>query len=190
MIWKVILLNTANKLTMLRLILIPVFVVFSLLGRVWCDYVALAVFLIASLTDLADGQIARKYDMITDFGKFSDPLADKLLVAAALCVLVSKGLSSVWVLFFVIVREFIVTGIRLIASGRGKVIAASMWGKVKTVIQLVIVSVALLPLDILTAPALLNRSATWWAMWVLAAVTLVSGYDYIIKNTDIFKDIK
>ena len=183
-------LNIANKLTLARMIMIPLFIAFALAGGVWCDAIALAVFIIASLTDLADGKIARKYNMVTDFGKFMDPLADKLLVTAALCVLVHKAETSVWVLFIITVREFVVTGLRLVAAGSGNVIAASMWGKVKTMVQLIVISVSLAPIKFVHEPVLFSKSAVYWAMWAVAVITVISGIDYLVKNKDVFKEAK
>ena len=183
-------LNIANKLTLARMVMIPVFIAFALAGGLWCDIVALVIFIIASLTDLIDGKIARKYNMVTDFGKFMDPLADKLLVTAALCVLVHKAETSVWVLFIITVREFVVTGLRLVAAGGGNVIAASMWGKVKTMLQLIVISVSLAPIGFIHQPILLSKSAVYWAMWLVAIVTVVSGVDYLVKNKDVFKEAK
>ena len=138
--------NLPNKLTILRIIMIPFFVVFLL-----CDFkipgqnwIALTIFVVASLTDLLDGKIARKYNLVTNFGKFMDPLADKLLVCSALICFVAIDRLPVWVVLIIIWREFIISGFRLIAVDNGVVIAASMWGKVKTVVQMVMIILLLL----------------------------------------------
>ena len=131
--------NLPNKLTMLRVLLIPVFVVLLLAdfwGK-WLDYLALAVFIIASLTDMLDGMIARKYNLITNFGKFMDPLADKLLVCSAMICLLDLGRIPAWVVIVIIAREFIISGFRLVASDKGVVIAAGYIGKAKTVFQMI-----------------------------------------------------
>ena len=180
--------NLANKLTISRIIMIPLFIVFSLVDNKICEWLALAVFAAASLTDFADGHIARKYNMVTDFGKFLDPLADKLLVLAALCTLTDKGDISVWIVFIITLREFVITGLRLVAAGNGVVIAASMWGKVKTVIQLIVIIFAIIPVNLgQNAVIFSNISVLDILMWITAAVTLVSGADYIIKNRKVFK---
>ena len=137
--------NLPNKLTMLRILLIPVFMVFveldSLPGHMlW----AFAVFVAASLTDMIDGKIARKYNLITDFGKFMDPLADKILVTAALVYFIPLGLAPAWVVILILAREFLVTSLRLIAAGKGIVIAADRWGKYKTATTMVWIAYALL----------------------------------------------
>jgi CDP-diacylglycerol--glycerol-3-phosphate 3-phosphatidyltransferase len=140
--------NLANKLTVLRVLLIPVFIVLILVNNTTMQYLGIVVFLLAALTDSLDGYIARKYNQISDFGKFMDPLADKLLVTAALCALVDKGTMSIWVVYIIILREFVVTGIRLIAVNNGLVIAAGTLGKLKTIVQMVVVTIALLPIDL------------------------------------------
>lgn len=179
--------NTANKLTILRVFLIPVFIIFAMANQTAAQIIALAVFIIASLTDFLDGYIARKYNLVSDFGKFLDPLADKLLVTAALCVLVARSGISVWILFIITVREFIVTGLRLIAASKGVVIAASKWGKLKTMIQLIAIPVALMPNFGQYNPIIWEVSAVTAVMWLAAAVTVVSGVDYIIKNIELIK---
>ena len=183
--------NIANKLTISRICLIPVFIAAALFECAVASWIAFAVFVIASLTDYVDGCIARKYDMVSAFGKFLDPLADKLLVTAALCVFVERGLVSVWVLFIITVREFVVTGVRLVAAADGTVIAASMWGKIKTVLQLVVICLMLLPVD---TGIYINLFGTICAadilIYVVCAVTVLSGIDYLTKNKDILKSSK
>lgn len=175
--------NLPNKLTMMRVLLIPVFVVALLvpIGISWQKWIALAIFIVASLTDLADGKIARKYNLVTNFGKFMDPLADKLLVCAALVCLVSLERIPAWVVIIIISREFIVSGLRLIAVDQGVVIAASMWGKVKTVFQMTMI---ILMLADIAQLALITAIV----MWIALVLTVVSLADYIIKNIHLIND--
>lgn len=183
--------NTANKITISRICLIPVFIAAALIDTTVAKWVAFAVFVIASLTDFVDGRIARKYNMVSAFGKFLDPLADKLLVTAAFCLFVGKGLISVWVLFIITVREFVVTGIRLVAAADGTVIAASIWGKIKTTLQLVVLGAMLFPVDIGVYTALTDTLCIADVLvYAVAAVTVLSGCDYLIKNIGILKSSK
>ena len=178
-------LNLPNKLTLFRVLLVPVFVAVLLLsaenpyGRLAAD----GIFILASLTDFLDGRIARKYNLITNFGKFMDPLADKLLVCAALICLVELHQLPGWVCIVIISREFIISGFRLIAATNGVVIAASYWGKFKTVFQMlmVIVMVAKLPGQIFSTLSIM-------LMWVALILTIVSLVDYIVKNRDVLKE--
>ena len=176
--------NLPNKLTTLRVIMIPFFV-FFLLWQNGENYtfrmIALALFIIASLTDLLDGKIARKYNLVTNFGKFMDPLADKLLVCSALICLIELNALPAWMVIIIISREFIISGFRLIASDNGVVIAASYWGKFKTTFQMV--SVMLLILDI---PAL--AFVTTICVWIALVLTIVSLVDYIYKNHKILTE--
>lgn len=175
--------NLPNKLTIFRVILIIPFVIIMLsdfLGDA-SKWVALAIFIIASLTDLLDGKIARKYNLITNFGKFMDPLADKLLVSAAMICLVEIGKIPSWIVIVIISREFIISGFRLIASDNGVVIAASYWGKFKTVFQMVMV--VLMIADISQIQLL-----TTGVMWVALVLTVISLIDYLIKNKDVMKE--
>ncbi len=169
--------NLPNKLTMLRVCMIPFFVVFMLtnLAGETSRYIALAIFIAASLTDLADGKIARKYNLVTNFGKFMDPLADKLLVCSALICLIQTGQLPAWYVIIIIAREFIISGFRLIASDNGIVIAASYWGKFKTTSQMVLIVLMILNLPALT----LVTQAFYWIALVLTVVSLV---DYMKKN--------
>ena len=176
--------NLPNKLTTLRVIMIPFFVFFLL----WQNgenrtfrMIALALFIIASLTDLLDGKIARKYNLVTNFGKFMDPLADKLLVCSALICLIELNALPAWMVIVIISREFIISGFRLIASDNGVVIAASYWGKFKTTFQMV--SVMILILDI---PAL--AFVTTICVWIALLLTIVSLVDYIYKNHKILTE--
>jgi CDP-diacylglycerol--glycerol-3-phosphate 3-phosphatidyltransferase len=167
--------NLPNKLTILRVCLIPVFLVLYLapLGP-WARYAALAVFAAASFTDMLDGQIARKYNLITNFGKLMDPLADKMLVAAALVAMTQTGEIAAWVVVVIISREFLITGLRMLALEQGKVIAASSWGKLKTVSQMALILAILL--------GFLPKLATDALSWAAAALTLGSAVEYMAKN--------
>lgn len=171
--------NLPNKLTCLRMILIIPFVIFMLAGAGEGVYkwIALAIFIIASLTDMLDGQIARKYNLITDFGKFMDPLADKLLVCSAMICLVELGRLPAWICIIIIAREFAISGFRLIASDKGVVIAANMWGKTKTVSQMAMVILMIANFDI---PAIQILTAA--VMYIACALTLISLVTYIIDN--------
>ena len=176
--------NLPNKLTVMRVIMIPFFVI-SLLafhGEVrLLRNLAAAIFIVASLTDMLDGKIARKYNLVTNFGKFMDPLADKLLVCSALICLIELNALPAWMVIVIISREFIISGFRLIASDNGVVIAASYWGKFKTTFQMV--SVVLLILDI---PAL--AFVTTICVWIALLLTIVSLVDYIYKNHKILTE--
>lgn len=176
--------NLPNKLTMFRVILIPFFVVFLLCEITAVDkWIALAIFIIASLTDLLDGKIARKYNLVTNFGKFMDPLADKLLVCSALICLVELGKMPAWMVIIIIAREFIISGFRLIASDNGVVIAASYWGKFKTTFQMIMICLLIADIAILS-------DITAVVMWVALALTVISLIDYLVKNKDVMKDTK
>lgn len=176
--------NLPNKLTMLRVILIPFFVLTLLLQggeNPSLRYAATAIFIVASLTDLLDGKIARKYNLVTNFGKFMDPLADKLLVCAALICLIELKQLPAWMVIVVISREFIISGFRLVASDNGVVIAASYWGKFKTTSQMI--AVVLL---ILRIPQL--QIVTDAFVWISLALTIISLVDYIAKNHKILTE--
>ena len=168
--------NLPNKLTLLRIIMIAVFVVLLYLDFPFNNLVALAVFILASITDTLDGYIARKYNLITDFGKFMDPIADKLLVTAAMLVFVDWHMMPAWVVIVVVAREFIVSALRLVAANNGRVIAAGWSGKVKTASTMVCICIMLLGLP-------------QWVNAVCSAVILVttaySGIEYLVKNKDV-----
>ena len=172
--------NLPNKLTVLRILLIPVFMVVLYWGFSGSTYVALAIFIIASLTDMLDGKIARKYHLVTDFGKFADPLADKMLVTAAMLWFVEICQMPAWALLIVIIREFAVSGLRMVASDKGRVIAAGWSGKVKTASTMVCIVLMFLPI-----PAWLNTAC----VWVIALTTLYSGVEYFMKNKDVLSDM-
>lgn len=174
--------NLPNKLTTLRVIMIPFFVVFMLTDFAGgaSKWIALGLFIIASLTDLLDGHIARKYNLVTNFGKFMDPLADKLLVCAALICLVEMGRIPSWIVIVIISREFIISGFRLIASDNGRVIAASYWGKFKTTFQMIMICLMIADISALSL-------LTDIVMWVALILTVVSLVDYLVKNKDVMK---
>ncbi|MCI8976997.1 CDP-diacylglycerol--glycerol-3-phosphate 3-phosphatidyltransferase [bacterium 1xD8-48] len=176
--------NLPNKLTMFRVILIPFFIVFLLASLTPYDkWIALVIFIIASLTDLLDGKIARKYNLVTNFGKFMDPLADKLLVCSALICLIELDKIPSWMVIVIIAREFIISGFRLVASDNGVVIAASYWGKFKTTFQMVAVCLLIADIAALTV-------VTQIILWIAVVLTVVSLTDYLIKNKDVMKESK
>ncbi|MCI9397023.1 MAG: CDP-diacylglycerol--glycerol-3-phosphate 3-phosphatidyltransferase [Lachnospiraceae bacterium] len=176
--------NLPNKLTIFRVILIPFFVVLLLFDITAYDkWIALAIFIVASLTDFLDGYIARKYNLVTNFGKFMDPLADKLLVCSAMICLVELARIPAWVVIVIIAREFIISGFRLVASDNGVVIAASYWGKFKTTFQIVMICLMIADLE----PLIL---ITQIVMWVALALTVISLVDYLIKNKSVMQDNK
>ena len=168
--------NTANKLTLFRIVLIPVLMALLYINFPISNYVAMVVFIVAGLTDIADGYIARRRGQVTDFGKFLDPLADKILVIAAMLWFVECDVMPAWVALIVIVREFMVTGLRLVAVDTGRVIAAGLLGKIKTGVTMVCLTAMFLPLT------------TWMLYTCLAAITvttLISGVEYFVRNKDL-----
>ena len=177
--------NLPNKLTTFRVILIPFFVFFMLAPNMTGinNYNAVAIFIVASLTDLLDGKIARKYNLVTNFGKFMDPLADKLLVCSAMICLIQTGQLAAWIVVIIIAREFIISGFRLIASDNGVVIAASYWGKFKTTFQMLMVIVLILNVQ-MPFFQILGKILTYAAL----ILTVVSLIDYIVKNKDVLKE--
>ena len=172
--------NLPNKLTILRIVLILPFLLVLYLDVPYAQYIALAIFIIASLTDMLDGKIARKYNLVTDFGKFADPLADKMLVTAAMLWFVEQGLMPGWALLIVIVREFSVSGLRMVASDKGRVIAAGWSGKVKTASTMVCIVLMFLPI-----PPVVNTLC----VAVIVATTIWSGVEYFVKNRDCLSDM-
>lgn len=201
--------NLPNKITLVRIFLVPIFMIVMFLPVPYANLIAFFIFIVASLTDFIDGRLARSRNLVTNFGKFLDPLADKLLVAAALIALVGQDKLPSWIATVIIAREFIVTGIRLIASNEGRVIAASIWGKMKTVTQIIAISLLLidnyrLPADesdIFMIQKFQNLIANFTVapidgvVGILAVImvavatvaTIFSGYDYIVKNKDVLK---
>ncbi len=196
--------NLPNKLTMLRLILVPFYVFFLLMPSIPHHYlVALIIFAAASYTDHLDGKIARKRNMITDFGKFADPLADKIMIFSALACFIQLGLTGAVVLIITAAREFAVTSVRLIAAGKGKVVAANVWGKLKTVSQMTAVFVVLIlqyifELHTLGIISFSDPEAVgaWFYiigeifLWISVVFTLISGIIYIYQNFDFIKNAK
>ncbi|MDD7379267.1 MAG: CDP-diacylglycerol--glycerol-3-phosphate 3-phosphatidyltransferase [Lachnospiraceae bacterium] len=179
--------NLPNKLTIFRVILIPFFVFFLLAPYFpgYGKYIAVAIFIVASLTDFADGKIARKYNLVTNFGKFMDPLADKLLVCSAMICLVETKKLAAWIVIIIIAREFIISGFRLVASDNGVVIAASYWGKFKTTFQMLMI-IAL----ILDFSNKYFQILSTVLVYVALILTVVSLIDYIVKNKDVLKEQK
>ena len=178
--------NLPNKLTVLRVILIPFFVVSMMIengANQTFRYVAAAIFIIASLTDMLDGKIARKYNLVTNFGKFMDPLADKLLVCSALICLIQLGQLPAWMVIIIVSREFIISGFRLVAAEQGIVIAASYWGKFKTTFQMIAVVLMIPNFEALSAVTLI---CTWAAL----ILTIISLVDYIAKNHKVLTEGK
>lgn len=185
--------NLPNKLTVFRVILIVPFVLLLLGGHAqwgrtvfggvleYTDYIALGVFIIASLTDMLDGKIARKYNLVTNFGKFMDPLADKLLVCSALICLIELERIPAWIVIIIISREFIISGFRLVAADNRVVIAANYWGKFKTVSQMVMVCLMIANIEAINL-------LTQIIMWVAIILTIVSLVDYVIKNKGVLLD--
>ena len=170
--------NLPNKLTVLRVILIPFFVAAVLFDEGDSQifrYLAASIFIVASLTHMLDGKIARKYNLVTNFGKFMDPLADKLLVCAALICLVELEQLPAWMVIVIVSREFIISGFRLVAAEQGIVIAASYWGKFKTTFQMIAIILMIVDLRVL-------NPATWLCTWIALILTVVSLVDYIQKN--------
>lgn len=181
--------TTANKITILRIILVPVFMAFLLADNIACQITALIIFIIAAASDGVDGYIARHYNQITTFGKFMDPLADKMLTTAALLILLEQGRITAFgsvAVMLVLAREFMVAGLRMVAGAEGKVIAASMFGKVKTVAQMFAIIAAILLMNenwFLQEPALLITNIL---IWISTIIAVISGIDYLWKNRGVF----
>ncbi|HAE62482.1 MAG TPA: CDP-diacylglycerol--glycerol-3-phosphate 3-phosphatidyltransferase [Eubacteriaceae bacterium] len=178
--------NLPNRLTILRMIMIPFFIFFFLSDMKYGQIIGAVIFVVASFTDTLDGYIARKYNLITVFGKFMDPLADKLLVSSALICLVETGHISSWVAIIIIAREFAVTGLRVLAASDGIVIAASWWGKIKTITQMIAIVSMLFdnyPFSIVGFPF------SDIAMYLAVAFTIISGADYFRLNKEVFKQL-
>ena len=173
--------NLPNKLTVMRMILIPFFVFFMLAPYFegYGNYIAVAIFIIASLTDMLDGKIARKYNLVTNFGKFMDPLADKLLVCSAMICLIELDRLAAWIVIVIIAREFIISGFRLVASDNGIVIAANYWGKFKTVSQMAMIIVLIA--DLGGVFDLIGQILIWLAL----ALTIISLIDYVWTNRQV-----
>ena len=176
--------NLPNKLTIFRVILIPFFIIALLVPGIPAgNWIPLAIFIVASLTDLLDGKIARKYNLVTNFGKFMDLLADKLLVCSALICLVELSRIPSWMVVIIIAREFTISGFRLIAADNGVVIAASYWGKFKTTFQMIAVCLMIANIPVLSL-------LTTFITWIAVILTVVSLVDYLVKNKDVMKETK
>lgn len=175
--------NLPNKLTVSRVIMVPFFVFFMLtdVGGAANKWIALALFCAASLTDMLDGKIARARNLVTNFGKFMDPLADKLLVCSAMICLIPSGDLEAWFVIVIIAREFIISGFRLVASDNGVVIAASYWGKFKTTFQMVMICLMIADLGVLGL-------ITQIVMWAALLLTVISLVDYLVKNKDVMRE--
>ncbi len=174
--------NLPNKLTLFRVILIPFFIAFLMIpGIPFGKWIALAIFIIASLTDFLDGYIARKNNLVTNFGKFMDPIADKVLVCSAFICLVELSIIPAWMVAIIIARELVIDGFRLVASDNGVVIAASYWGKFKTTFQMVAICLMIANIGPL-------RIVTWIVTWLAVLLTIISMIDYIVKNKDVMKE--
>lgn len=176
--------NTANKLTLLRIILIPIFFILLMIQTQAYQIAAAVVFAVAAFTDFLDGHIARTKNQVTTFGKFVDPVADKLLITAAIIGFVEVIDLPSWIAFVIIAREFTVTGLRLVAVSQGRVIAAGNSGKIKTVVQIVVV---LFCLFFGQGPLLWNIPLSTWLMGIAAVVTVYSGAEYVVKNWDMIE---
>ena len=178
--------TTANKITLARMMLIPIFMYSAISEGAQGNFVALALFAIASLTDGIDGYIARKYNQITDFGKLVDPLADQLLVMSALLILLEQGILSSWACIIILAREFVVSSLRSIAASKGVVLAAAFWGKLKTLSQLVCIMYLLSGVsDVVLYGSLTLKKLS---IWVMVFFTVFSGYDYLKRNFYLIKD--
>ncbi len=195
--------NLPNKLTLCRIILVPVFMIFVSLTEFGTEtfnatwyLVAGIVFAAASFTDYLDGHLARKWHMVTDFGKFSDPLADKLLTTVALIYMMRDGVCSPVVLCIILAREFAVSGLRMVAAGAkdGKVIAANMWGKVKTVLQMLTIIFYFFGISLTYGNTVLGNLNVWiisyWLCWLVAAATAISGIKYLWDNRSFINTAK
>lgn len=179
--------NLPNKLTLLRVVLVPIFMAFMMLHTQWAYIVGLAVFIIASLTDMLDGKIARSRNLITTFGKFADPLADKMLTTAAFLIFMHYNFIGPWPIFIILVREFAVSGIRLAAAADGEVIAASMWGKFKTVTQMISIIAGALLMCIPMISDQVTGTITAILVWISVLFTIISGAEYIVNNRKLLK---
>lgn len=175
--------NLPNKLTVIRVIAVPFFIVTYMLGMYW---VALVLFIAASLTDMFDGKIARARNLVTNFGKIMDPLADKVLVYAALCLFIEQGIIDAWMMVIILAREFAIAGMRAVAASEGRVLAAGMSGKIKTVLQMIAVPLIMLAQAVPSFPILMTLGNIVFVASLI--MTVYSGGEYILKNKDIFAD--
>ena len=175
--------NLPNKLTVFRILCIPLFVVFMLVDTIpYNNYISVGIFIVASLTDMLDGKIARKYNLVTNFGKFMDPLADKLLVSSALICLSGTKIPS-WVVIIIISRELFISGFRTLAADQGIVLAAGWWGKFKTAFQMIMIIVLILNIQNQVFDII-----GWALIWISLALTIISMIDYVVKNIHVLKN--
>ena len=170
--------NLPNKLTIARMAMVPLFMIALLMNTPASRIIATVIFALASLTDMLDGQIARKYNMVTNFGKLMDPLADKVLTAAAMICLVELGDLAAWIAVVIIFREYLITGLRSVAASENIVVAANIWGKVKTVCQMIALMLLMVKPQVV---ALCGIDLGLWIMYVAFALTIYSGLDYVLK---------
>lgn len=176
--------NLPNKLTIARVVAVPVFVICYMLGWYLAAFI---LFILASLTDMLDGKIARKYNLVTNFGKIMDPLADKVLVYSAFCLLIEDGLMPAWMLIVILAREFTVAGMRTVAAAEGIVVAAAMSGKIKTVLQMIAVPFMLfIPVVAGTMFEQVIYYGAYIFLWASLIMTIYSGFEYISKNRSVF----
>ncbi len=177
--------NLPNKLTVFRVILIPFFIAVLMTNCAgeMSNWIALAIFIIASLTDMLDGKIARKYNLVTNFGKFMDPLADKMLVCSALICLTAMGKIPAWMVIVIVARDFVISGFRLVAVEQGKVIAANYWGKFKTAAQMVMICLVVADIQIGAV-----QMITEAFKWIAVILTIISLGVYLVQNKDVMKD--
>lgn len=170
--------NLPNKLTIARMCMVPLFMIALMMNTPASRIITTVIFALASLTDMLDGQIARKHNMVTNFGKLMDPLADKVLTAAAMICLVELGDLAAWIAVVIIFREYLITGLRSVAANENIVVAANIWGKVKTVCQMIALMLLMLKPQIV---ALCGIDIGLWVMYVAVALTIYSGLDYVLK---------
>ena len=170
--------NLPNKLTIARMCMVPLFMIALMINTPASRLIATVIFALASLTDMLDGQIARKYNMVTNFGKLMDPLADKVLTAAAMICLVELGDLAAWIAVVIIFREYLITGLRSVAASENIVVAANIWGKVKTVCQMIALMLLMVKPQIID---LCGINIGLWLMYVAVALTIYSGLDYVLK---------
>ena len=170
--------NLPNKLTIARMCMVPLFIIALMMNTPASRLIATVIFALASLTDMLDGQIARKYNMVTNFGKLMDPLADKVLTAAAMICLVELGDLAAWIAVVIIFREYLITGLRSVAASENIVVAANIWGKVKTVCQMIALMLLMVKPQIID---LCGINIGLWLMYVAVALTIYSGLDYVLK---------
>lgn len=184
--------NLPNKLSMLRICMIPFFVAFAMMGAFWAQLLAVIIYIVACITDALDGHIARSQGLVTNFGKFMDPIADKLLVMSALIILVSQRRMPAWVCILMLAREFLISGFRLVAAETGKVIAAGKLGKLKTIFQMISTIALLLFVPVNGSAAILGNFGIIVSnilMYIALVLTVVSGVDYILRNRDCIGDM-